>query len=88
MPADAGSGFRVYRDQNVYEAALDRMRWLFDEFEDVVVTISGGKDSTVIFNLALMVAREKNRLPLRVFFLDQEAEWNVVIEHVGFMPPP
>lgn len=67
---------------NVFDAALARIRYLFDEFEEVVVTISGGKDSTVVLNLALMVAREKGRLPLSVFFLDQEAEWQTVIDHM------
>jgi predicted phosphoadenosine phosphosulfate sulfurtransferase len=66
---------RIYRNQNVYDAALDRIRFIFDEFPDVIADVSGGKDSTVIFNLALQVAREKNRLPLRVMFIDQEAEW-------------
>src|SRR4029077_18409915 len=68
--------------QNVYEAALDRIRFLFDEFPVVVASTSGGKDSTVIFNLLLQVAREKNRLPLPVFFLDQEAEWTATIDYV------
>lgn len=73
---------KIYTKQNVYEAALDRIRYLFDEFENVIVNCSGGKDSTVIFNLTLQVAREKNRLPLKVFFLDQEAEWQATIDYM------
>ena len=73
---------KFYTDQNVYEAALDRIRFLFDEFENIVVSFSGGKDSTVTLELALIVAREKNRLPLRVVFLDQEAEWQTVIDYI------
>jgi predicted phosphoadenosine phosphosulfate sulfurtransferase len=73
---------RIYKPTNVFDAALDRMRFLFDEFDEVVVSTSGGKDSTVVYNLALMVAKERNRLPLKVFFLDQEAEWMMVIEYV------
>ena len=73
---------RVYLPYNVMEAALNRMRWLFDEFENVLVSYSGGKDSTVVYNLALQVAREKGRLPLQVFFLDQEAEWEATIDQV------
>lgn len=72
----------MYLAENVYDAALNRIRWLFDEFQNVVVDISGGKDSTVVLNLALRVAEERGRLPLPVFFLDQEAEWNCVIEHI------
>lgn len=36
--------------------------------------MSGGRDSTVVFEMALIVAKEKNRLPLKVFWLEQEAE--------------
>lgn len=73
---------RIYLEQNVYDAALDRIRWLFREFEVVTVGFSGGKDSTVVLNLALQVAEEMGRLPLNVLFIDQEAEWAAVIEYV------
>src|SRR3990167_1853639 len=73
---------KFYLDQNVFDAALERIRWLFDEFPNVVVNISGGKDSTVVLNLALMVAEEKGRLPLKVMFIDQEAEWQTVIDYI------
>lgn len=73
---------KYYLKQNVYEVALDRIRYLYDEFPQVIVTTSGGKDSTVVYNLALMVAEEKGRLPQKVMFIDQEAEWRVVIEHI------
>src|SRR3990167_10452174 len=73
---------RIYTNKSVYEAALERLRFVFDEFENVVLSFSGGKDSTVIFHLALQVAKEKGRLPLRVLFIDQEGEWNETIEMV------
>ena len=76
---------KIYLSQNVYEAALDRMRWVFDEFPNVIAGVSGGKDSTVIFHLALQVAREKNRLPLKVLFVDQEAEWQATIDQIELM---
>lgn len=76
------SGPKIYKRENVYEAALDRIRWCFDEFPEVVVSVSGGKDSTVLFNLAMIVAREKDRLPLRVSWIDQEAEWQATADTV------
>jgi predicted phosphoadenosine phosphosulfate sulfurtransferase len=60
---------------NVYEAALDRVRFVFDNCDDIVVAMSGGKDSTVLLHLARTVAAERGRLPLKVFWFDQEAEW-------------
>jgi len=73
---------KIYGKQNVFDAALDRIRWLFDEFPNVIVGVSGGKDSTVVYNLALQVAREKGRLPLKCLFVDQEAEWEATIDTI------
>ncbi len=73
---------RIRGSTNVFDAALDRIRWIYSEFPNVVCSVSGGKDSTVIFNLALIVARETNRLPLKCMFLDQEAEWQSTIDHM------
>ena len=72
---------KIYTGRTVWEAALARMGWLFEEFPNVVVSFSGGKDSTVVLNLALRVAAEKNRLPLKVAFVDQEAEWQATIDY-------
>lgn len=72
----------IYLENNVFDEALNRIRFVFDEFDDVIVMMSGGKDSTVIFNLALMVAREKNRLPMKVFWLDQECEWQNTVDYM------
>jgi predicted phosphoadenosine phosphosulfate sulfurtransferase len=72
---------QYYLEKNVLEAALERIRWLYDEFDEVIVSSSGGKDSTVCFHLALQVAREKNRLPINLFFIDQEAEWQATIDY-------
>lgn len=73
---------KIYLNKNVFDAAIERLRYLFDEFENVVISFSGGKDSTVLLNLALRVAEEKNRLPLPVQFLDQEGEWECVIDYI------
>lgn len=78
-------GLKIYGKQNVFDAALDRIRWLFDEFPNVICGVSGGKDSTVVFNLTLQVAREKGRLPLKCLFIDQEAEWAATIEQIRYI---
>lgn len=59
--------------KNVYEMTLDRLRYIFKHNDRVAVSFSGGKDSTVCLNLSLLVARELKRLPLEVFFWDEEA---------------
>lgn len=73
---------KIYSKESVLDAALNRIRYIFDEFPEVVVGFSGGKDSTATLNLALQIAEEKNRLPLKVLFVDQEAEWQGTIDYV------
>lgn len=58
---------------NVWEAALDRTRSAFKQFDHIVVAFSGGKDSTVVLNLALIVAEELGMLPIHVMHYDEEA---------------
>jgi predicted phosphoadenosine phosphosulfate sulfurtransferase len=71
---------RIFNTElSVLDAARDRISWIFDEFEEVQVSISGGKDSTVLLALALQEAEKRNRV-IEVFFLDQEAEYQATIE--------
>lgn len=69
-------------NKNVFEESLDRIRMIYDKFDEVVVAMSGGKDSTVVYELAKIVAREKGKLPLKVFWLDQECEWQATVDYV------
>jgi predicted phosphoadenosine phosphosulfate sulfurtransferase len=72
----------IVPNYNVFEAALDRIRWIFDEFEGkVMVSNSGGKDSTVVLELAARVAKEKGYLPLNVMWLDQECEFQSTVDY-------
>jgi predicted phosphoadenosine phosphosulfate sulfurtransferase len=70
---------RLFLKKSVLEVAIERINRIFDEFVDVAVSFSGGKDSTVTLDLVKRVAKERNRLPLKVLFLDQEAEMESTI---------
>ena len=73
---------KIFLKSNVYEEAIKRITFLFKEFDEVVVSFSGGKDSTVTLEMALMVAKKEGKLPLTVMMLDQEAEWQAVVDYV------
>jgi predicted phosphoadenosine phosphosulfate sulfurtransferase len=79
------NGMKIYLNKNVYEAALQRINRAFDEFDTVMVSTSGGKDSTVITELAIQVAKERGRLPLKLFWLDQECELQATVDYVKQM---
>ena len=44
---------RKYQEQNVYEALMDRFKLLFEEFDNIYISFSGGKDSGLLLNLVL-----------------------------------
>jgi predicted phosphoadenosine phosphosulfate sulfurtransferase len=60
-------------DRDCLSLTMERMEYLFDTFDQVAVSFSGGKDSTACLNAALQVATDKKRLPLTVFTFDEEA---------------
>lgn len=74
-----------YLPVTVFDEALNRIRFIYDNCDDVIVCMSGGKDSTVVFNLAMIIAKERKRLPLKVFWLDQEAEWKATDDYMSYI---
>ena len=72
---------RIYLKDDVVTASLKRIERIFNEFENVGVWFSGGKDSTVVLELTIQVAKKLNRLPVPVFFIDQEIEWAHTVEY-------
>lgn len=72
----------LYLETNVYEEAMKRIEMIYDNFDDVIVYMSGGKDSTVLFHMTLDVAKKRGRLPLKIFWLDQEAEWQATVDYM------
>lgn len=65
--------------KNVFEASQERIALVFDNFENIYVSISSGKDSTVLYYLVLAEAIKRKR-KINVFFLDQEAEYSSSID--------
>lgn len=66
---------------NVLEAARRRISEVFDSFEHIYVSFSGGKDSSVMLHLVMDEAKRRNRR-VGVLFVDLEAQYQLTIEHV------
>ncbi|MHA1681050.1 MAG: DUF3440 domain-containing protein [Promethearchaeota archaeon] len=78
---------KVYLEKNVYDAALERYRVAFEEFDNMYFSISGGKDSSVMIQLASLVARQLRaetgvHYKYNILFIDLEAQYKATIDHV------
>jgi len=48
---------REYTNKNVLTAAKQRISYTFDHFEKIMVSFSGGKDSSVMLHLVMEEAK-------------------------------
>ena len=78
-----GSYYRkTYLEQNVYEKALERIEYLYNTYDELVISFSGGKDSTAMLLCTIDVARKLGKLPVKAVFYDEEAIHPTTIEYV------
>ena len=75
---------QTFLSQNVVEAAQRRISFLFDEFENICVSLSGGKDSTVLAHLTLTEAAKRRRR-ISLFFLDEEVVYQSTRDQVRYL---
>ncbi|MCP4649597.1 MAG: DUF3440 domain-containing protein [PVC group bacterium] len=72
---------KKYQKENVLEATRERIKIIFDEFEKIYVSFSGGKDSSVVTHLILEEAIKRNRT-IGLLVIDLEAQYLDTIKHV------
>lgn len=75
---------KYYLDCDVLTASKARISWIFDRFERILLSFSGGKDSTVLMHLVMDEAIKRNR-KVGVFFLDWECQYSSTIQHIREM---
>lgn len=72
---------KIYLEKNVLDAFFERMEYVFDNFDNVYFSVSGGKDSSVMVQLANIVAKKKNK-KYDVLFMDFEAQYSLTMQHI------
>lgn len=77
---------KTYLKKNVFDASQERIKLIFEEFEKVYVSFSGGKDSGVTLNLVLDYMRE-NRVTekIGVLVVDLEGQYRETINYIKAM---
>jgi len=65
---------------NVLQAAKNRIKFTFDEFEKIYVSFSAGKDSTVMLHLVIEEAKIRNQ-KIGVLLVDLEGQYKLTIKH-------
>lgn len=74
---------RAYMEEDVFIALQERLKYIFDEFDNIYVSFSGGKDSGLLLNLVLEF--QKKYAPdkkIGVFHQDFEAQYTVTTEYI------
>lgn len=69
------------REVNVYDASQERLKFIFDNFERIYLSFSGGKDSGVMLNLVIDYMKKNNiKTKLGIQILDNEANYDASLE--------
>jgi predicted phosphoadenosine phosphosulfate sulfurtransferase len=75
---------KIYNETNVLTATFNRLNIILNDFDNVYFSISGGKDSSVMLQLACKVARKLGK-KINVLYIDLEAQYKATIEHVELL---
>lgn len=72
---------KKYTEKNVLDAAIERYEIIFQNFDNIYFSVSGGKDSSVMIQLANKVAKKMNK-KFDILYIDLEAQYRHTIEHI------
>ena len=72
---------KIFTDKDVLTASFERFDYIFKNFDNYYFSISGGKDSGVMLQLAAIKARELN-VKFSILYVDFEAQYKDTIDYV------
>jgi len=75
---------KIYNNKSVLQASKERISNVFDNFEKIYISFSGGKDSSVMSHLVLEEAKKRNK-KVGFLIIDLEAQYNDTIKHIEQM---
>lgn len=74
---------KVYLNQSVYDAFQERMAFIFAEFDHIIISFSGGKDSGLLLNMVMQYMEQRGiRREIGLFHQDFEAQYEKTTEFV------
>lgn len=73
---------KIYNNKNVYDATMERFEIVLNNFDNYYLSVSGGKDSSIMLQLMAKKARELGK-HFSVLYIDLEAQYKSTIEHVN-----
>lgn len=70
-----------YLEKSVYSASKERIKEVFDNFESIYVSYSGGKDSTAMLHMVMEEAIKRG-VKVGVLVIDLEAQYAETVRHI------
>ena len=72
---------KKFQKDSVLIASKNRIEKVFDSFEKIYISFSGGKDSTIMMHLVMEEAIKRKR-KVGILLIDLEAQYSDTIKHV------
>jgi predicted phosphoadenosine phosphosulfate sulfurtransferase len=74
---------KKYLNENVYEATMERLDYIFTKFDHVVIAFSGGKDSGLLLELVYQYYEKKQpSTKVTVYHIDYEGAYQYTLDYV------